>query len=223
MASLRRIWARLRTALGGDEPAQSAERRRIAADLHDGPLQSLIALEMRLAAARNLAGRDPDAALKELGELAGLAARVVAELRAFQRTLAPPAEPPDLAALARRLVEDFGRETGLQVRLEAPEAPLATAPEICLEFAHLLREALANIRKHARASRVAVTLGGGGEVVIEDDGVGFPFEGKYELAELDALGCGPRSIIERVRNRHGELTLESRPGRGSRLEIRIPS
>lgn len=224
MRFIQRAWARLRAALGREESARDAERRRIAADLHDGPLQSLIGLEMRLAAAKNLIERDPGAALNELREAASLAARVVAELRAFQRTLTPPPmELGDLAALARRLVEDFGRETGLRVRFEAHAAPLNAPPETCLEFAQILREALANIRKHAHASRVAVTLAAGGEAIIEDDGVGFPFQGKYALEELEALGCGPRSIIERVRNLRGEFTLASQPGRGSRLEIRIPS
>ena len=224
MRFIQRAWARLRAALGREESARDAERRRIAADLHDGPLQSLIALEMRLAAAKTLLERDPGAALKELSELAALASRVVAELRAFQRTLAPPpAELSDLAALARRLVEDFAASSGLKVRLQAPDRTLSATPETCLEFAQILREALANIRKHARASRVAVSLAAGGTLIIEDDGTGFPFAGKYTLEELEALGCGPRSIIQRVRNLRGGLTLESQPERGSRLEIRIPS
>ena len=59
-------------------------------------------------------------------------------------------------------------------------------------------------------------------MVIEDDGPGFPFSGRLSQAELDAIGKGPVVIKERVRLLAAELTIESNPGRGSRLEIEIP-
>lgn len=223
MPALQRAWARLRAALRGDESAQNAVRQRVAADLHDGPLQSLIGLEMRLAAARSLVERDPQSALRELGELAEAAAAVVAEFRAFQRTLSPPpVVTNDLGALARRLIEDFAASSGLKVRFQAPNRPLIAPPETCLEVVQILREALANVRKHAHARSVKVSLAEGGELTIEDDGVGFPVSGRFSLEELQAYGAGPRSIVQRVRNLGGALTLESRPGQGSRLAVRVP-
>ena len=59
-------------------------------------------------------------------------------------------------------------------------------------------------------------------LVIEDDGRGFPFSGRLSQAELEAMGKGPLVIKERIRLIEGELTIESNPGRGSRLEIRVP-
>ena len=59
--------------------------------------------------------------------------------------------------------------------------------------------------------------------MIEDDGRGFPFSGRLSQAELDALGKGPLVIKERVRVIAGELTIESNPGQGSRLEISCPA
>ena len=59
-------------------------------------------------------------------------------------------------------------------------------------------------------------------LVIEDDGRGFPFSGRLSQADLDALGKGPLVIKERVRVIAGELTIESNPGQGSRLEISVP-
>ena len=219
-------WRRFRALLGRGEDTGKAERQRIAADLHDGPLQSVIALEMRLAAARLLAERDPEAALKELAELADLAGAVVAELRAFQRTLSPPPlELTDLGALARRLVEDFARNPGIEARFEPPDILVTAPPETCLEMVQILREALANVRKHARAGRVQVRLtkvGEAAELIIEDDGVGFPFSGTFPLEELDRQGLGPASIRQRVRALAGGMTLTSRPGQGSRLLLRIP-
>ena len=61
-----------------------------------------------------------------------------------------------------------------------------------------------------------------GRLVIEDDGKGFPFSGRLSQVELDALGKGPLVIKERVRVIAGELTIESNPGQGSRLEISVP-
>jgi signal transduction histidine kinase len=60
------------------------------------------------------------------------------------------------------------------------------------------------------------------KMVIEDNGEGFPFEGRFSNAELDAMGKGPVVIKERVHLLAAELTIESNPGRGSRLEIEIP-
>jgi len=228
------LWRRLRAALhlGGSatgreaDEARAAERERIAADLHDGPLQCVIALQLRLAAAKTLCERDPATALKGLGELADLATEVVAELRSFLRTMQPPAvETTELGALAQRLVEVFAADTDLEVRFEPPGVPLSTTPETCLGIAQILREALTNVRKHARAGRVEVVLAklaDSAEISVEDNGVGFPFSGTMTLEELDRQDLGPRSIRQRVRSVRGELTLESRPGQGSRLAIRIP-
>lgn len=216
---------RLRAIFHWGEAARTAERRRITADLHDGPLQSVIGLEMRLAAARALAERDPAAALKELEMLADLAAAAVAELRAFQRTLKPPpVETTDLGALAQRLAEEFAAGAGPEIRFQGPDAPVTASPDICLETAQILREALANVRKHARATRVEVAvrrLGGELEISVGDDGQGFPFD-KMTLEELDRRDVGPASIRHRVRALGGALTVESQPGQGARLIVRIP-
>ncbi len=221
MPAQRGLWLRFRNALGWGEAAR--ERRRVAADLHDGPLQSAIALQMRLAAARSLSAQDPERALAELRELTDLAGAVVAELRAFQHSLSPPAAGSnDLSTLARRLAEDFAAVSGLEVRFQAPEAPITAPPETCREVGQILREALVNVRKHARARRVTVALAEGAEIIVEDDGGGFPVSGRFTLEELEARGAGPRSVMQRVRDLGGGLTLESRPGQGSRLAIKVP-
>jgi len=92
-------------------------------------------------------------------------------------------------------------------------------------LARIVQEALVNVRKHSRARQVLVRLGsrnGAWHVLIEDDGQGFPFAGRVSQAELDTLGKGPLVIKERVRLIEGELTIESNPGQGSRLEISVP-
>jgi len=96
---------------------------------------------------------------------------------------------------------------------------------VCRELARIVQEALVNVRKHSRAHQVLVRLGsrnGAWHILIEDDGCGFPFAGRLAQAELDILGKGPVIIKERVRLIEGELTVESNPGQGTRLEITVP-
>src|SRR4029077_17178163 len=81
---------------------------------------------------------------------------------------------------------------------------------------------LTNVRKYSRARHVLVRFDrrdGHMRLTIEDDGGGFPFSGHFSLAELEAEGKGPLVIGECVRLINGDLTIESRPGQGSRLEI----
>jgi len=88
-----------------------------------------------------------------------------------------------------------------------------------------VQEGLVNVRKHSRAKTALVRLSaknGNWTLVIEDDGRGFPFSGRLSQPDLDGLGKGPLVIKERVRVIAGELTIESNPGQGSRLEITVP-
>jgi signal transduction histidine kinase len=98
-------------------------------------------------------------------------------------------------------------------------------PRLCRELARIVQEGLVNIRKHSGAKRASVGLArtnGQWTLTVEDDGRGFPFSGRFSHAELEAGGKGPLVIRERVRLIEGELTIESNPGRGSRLEISLP-
>jgi signal transduction histidine kinase len=89
----------------------------------------------------------------------------------------------------------------------------------------VLREALHNTQKHSNASRVLIAAtrrNGSVEFTVQDDGRGFPFSGSFSLQELNALRLGPESIKRRVEELKGDLRLDSKPGKGSRLEIRLP-
>jgi len=82
-----------------------------------------------------------------------------------------------------------------------------------------------NVRKHSKAHHALVRLGANGsqwKLTLEDDGKGFPFTGRFALGQLEEMGKGPMIIKERVRLIEGELTVESNPGQGARLEITVP-
>jgi signal transduction histidine kinase len=98
-------------------------------------------------------------------------------------------------------------------------------PEISHEVLQIVREALHNAQKHSKASKVnllAEKIDGSLQIIVDDDGSGFPFGGAYNLEELELMRMGPESIKRRVRTLNGELTVDSTPGRGCKLRIRVP-
>jgi signal transduction histidine kinase len=207
------------------EGAREAERQRIAADFHDGPLQNFIGFQMRLEIIRKLIAKDVAAAAEELRQLQDLCKGQVADLRSFVRSMRPTDEGMSLSASLSRMADSFQRDTGIAAAFAAGEVPDPGETEISLELLQIVREALNNVQKHSSASRVAISASRRGtrlEIAIEDNGGGFPFTGAFTLEELELLRTGPASIKRRVRMLNGELTLESRPGQGARLEIRVP-
>ena len=96
---------------------------------------------------------------------------------------------------------------------------------VCRELARIVQEALVNVRKHSSAQQALVRLSDNRErsqLTIEDNGRGFSFSGRLSQSELEKIGKGPMVIRERVRLIEGELTIESNPGQGARLEIIVP-
>lgn len=205
--------------------AAEAERQRIASDFHDGPLQSFISLQMRLEIVRKMLERNPAAGMEELQQLQNLAVSQVRELRAFVRSMRPlELDGANLAASARTLAENFQKESGIPVTFVGGDAPVAVPRELCSEVLQMLREALHNVQKHAGATRVAVGIEKVGKVLelsVDDNGRGFQFSGTYNLDELELLRLGPVSLRRRARAVNAGLTLESRPGRGAGLKVRV--
>ena len=205
--------------------AREAERQRIAADFHDGPLQSFISFQMRLEVIRKLMARDVEASARELHQLQDLCRAQVADLRSFVRSMRPADEGMGLAASLSRMAELFQRDTGIATTFSGGDVHDPADTEVCLEVLQIVREALNNILKHASATRVAITVARADhqlQISVEDNGGGFPFTGAFSLEELELLRLGPTSIKRRVKVLEGDLALESGPGRGSKLAIRVP-
>jgi len=206
--------------------AGAVERARFARELHDGAVQSLIAVEMQVDVLRRQSATRAEMVPEELGRIQGLLREEVLKLRELmQQMKSLDIDSRKLIGFLSDTVERFQRETGITARfssdLEAPDMP----QPVCRELTRIVQEGLVNVRKHSRAHAVLVRLGaanGRWTLVIEDDGRGFPFSGRLSQEELDALGRGPLVIKERVRVIAGELAIESTPGQGSRLEISVP-
>jgi signal transduction histidine kinase len=205
--------------------AREAERQRIAHDFHDGPLQSFISFQMRLEIIKKLLTRDVEAAKEELRQLQDLCRTQVSELRGFVRSMRPTDEGVSLSASLSRMVEQFQRETGISATFSATDFHDPAETEVSLELLQIVRETLNNIHKHSGASRLAISIGKREqrlEISAEDNGGGFPFSGSFNLEELELLRLGPVSIKRRVRMLGGEMQIESKPGQGASLQIRIP-
>jgi signal transduction histidine kinase len=218
--------ARLAEAQEAAGNARDAERQRIASDFHDGPLQSFISLEMRLGIVRTLLERDHQAGIEDLKQLQTLARSQVRDLRAFLHSMRPvDVDSANLVATARRTAERFQKESGIPVTFIGSDAPVGLPQEMTSEVLQMIRESLHNVQKHAGATRVAVAMEKtphGLEISVDDNGRGFNFSGAYSLEELELLRLGPASLKRRARSLNADMTLESRPGRGAGLKVRIP-
>ena len=121
--------------------------------------------------------------------------------------------------------ERFERETGISARFVTDIEKLEMPDKVCRELLRIVQEGLVNVRKHSRARHALVRLGSSPSqwsLTMEDDGKGFPFSGRVTQDELERMGKGPMIIKERVRLIAGTLTVESSPGAGTRLEIKVP-
>jgi signal transduction histidine kinase len=206
------------------------ERRRIARDLHDSFIQVLAALGFRLRALSASIGADEPAAgklAKELEEMREIVGQELGRVRAYIAEMREPmGETRDLRELIVKTAEIFRGRT--RIPLDISVAPdVARVPiEVARELAPLLREALTNVEKHARASRVSVSLDVEDHrlvLVVSDDGVGIGQERVGSgSGQLPTGGQGLRSMRERAELLGG--ILEVRPGepRGTRLAVSIP-
>ena len=209
-----------------EHAAYERERARVAQDFHDGPLQSVISFQMRVHTIRKLLERDPKSAAQELDQLQEVARKQVTEMRTFVNSMRPvEVDTSSLTAAARRLVDDFQKESGVPVTFLSGEQPAGVPGRVGVDILQIVREALHNIHKHAQASHVVLSLEQNDSnltIGVSDNGKGFRFGGKYSLEELEQLRLGPNSIKQRMRALGGDLLLESQPGHGTTLRMKIP-
>jgi len=208
------------------ERAGALERARFARELHDGAIQSLIAVEMQLDVLRRQSGTQAPVVNAELARIQKLLREEVLKLRELMQELKSFEVNADrLLPFISDMVERFRRETGVSAQFVSELERVELPQKVCRELARIVQESLVNVRKHSGARNVLVRLAQRADklqLTVEDDGRGFPFAGTMSEAELETTRKGPAVIRERVRLLAGELTIESNPGHGARLEVRIP-
>jgi signal transduction histidine kinase len=191
------------------DAAVAGERRRLARELHDGLAQELAFV---VAQCGHLAS---EPAMESIAEAARTA---LAESRRAMLALRRPAGATlaDQVEHAARHAADRGG-LGLELRLaEGVDGP----PEVRVELARVVHEAIANTARHAAATAVSVELSGesGVRLTVSDDGVGLD----PDRLQAVSSGVGILGMRERVRLLGGELSIVSRPLRGTRVEVHLP-
>jgi two-component system, NarL family, sensor kinase len=210
---------RARLAEQSAQGARAEERARIAREIHDTLVQGLTAIGLNLEGALAQLGDSPERARERLQRALDVsresleeARRSVLDLRAMPLAGRPLGEA--LAALGRR----FTSETGIRVHVRAPAGSSFPA-RVEAELLRIAQEALANVRKHARAATVEIRLSrGGGSLTlsIRDDGQGF------RVRRAPGSGVGILGMQERARVLGGGLRVTSRPGHGTSVRASIP-
>jgi signal transduction histidine kinase len=202
-----------------EQVAVLEERSRIAREVHDGLGHSLVACILRLELCSRLIDRDPKQAATLLREeIPALRAAwnqgrdLAFHLRAWER------DPAGLLSGLRRHIGQFAERTGIVVDTLAPDEEWDLPANVEMALTRVIQEALTNVAKHARASRVTVRIERDGAIVrctIADDGVGF-------ATGEERKSVGLAAMRERAERLGGSLTVASEPGRGTTVHCTLP-
>jgi signal transduction histidine kinase len=205
--------------------AESLERGRISRELHDGVLQSLAGLEMRIEVLRRHGTDHAPALASELAEIQQVLREESMTLRELMQRLRPTeVDAWRLPGALADLVERFSRASGVEARLDWMVDGLDLPPHHCSEILRIVQEALFNVRRHSGATRALVRVEADAcawALIVEDNGRGLGFTGRLSHEQLDARGKGPRVIRERVSALGGMVEAESSSA-GTRLEMTFP-
>jgi two-component system sensor histidine kinase UhpB len=191
---------------------------RIAGELHDGILQQITSLTLRLGTAMLKLPPDSEAKTR-IRESQKELIQVGTEIRHLSHELHPAVlQETGLPSVLSLYCEEFNKIRGISVSCNADESVNQLSSDSALCLYRIAQEALGNIAKHAKAKHVEVQLSrfnGNVCLSVSDDGVGFSRDGKFG-------GLGLINMRERVHQLHGTFECESEPGRGTRIRAIVP-
>jgi len=211
-----------------EEVAVLEERARIARDLHDGFIQSLAGIDLRVEACKMLLKRDPSRVPPALEELHQAVDRGYREVRHYLNALRTSRRPAqDLWTALDRLAHEFSSRERLAVHVARPSADPGLSPSTGYELTQIVREALHNAVRHGRASQVVVKINARPShlyLIVRDNGQGFT----RDREPIDADGflspaAAPWSIRERTAALGGALSVWSKAGHGAEIQLKIPA
>ncbi len=216
-----------RTELAGAEHQAGVleERQRLAREIHDTLAQGFTSIVVLLEAAEAATGPGPHPAQHYLDQARRTARESLGEARSFVWALQPQAlETATLPEALGRLTERLSEEAGVTARAMVTGTRHPLAPDTEAAILRTAQEGLANIRKHAQASDVVLTLSylaDGVILDIRDDGRGFDPGAVGE--RRDGTGLGLLGMRARLAEAGGTLTVESAPGEGTTLVVELPA
>jgi signal transduction histidine kinase len=198
------------------------ERQRLARDIHDTLAQGFTSIVMHLEAADQALPDDLDTLQKHLDRARGTARTSLEQARRVVHALRPHSlDQRSLPDAIERTAVRWQEETGIPLTTTTTGDPIPLHPDIEVTLLRATQEALANIRKHAQATAVQLTLSYIDDVVVldvQDNGVSFAGAAASPLSG----GYGLQAMRERVEQCGGSVTLESEPGEGTTLVVSIP-
>jgi PAS domain S-box-containing protein len=201
---------------------EERERRRIAGELHDRIGQALAISKMKLGALLRESSGGRTSALKEVRALID---QTIRDTRSLTFDLSPPIlHELGLEPAVEWLVDRLKEEYGIDATFHDDGRQLLLGDNCRVLLFQSVRELLMNVLRHAQAQRVDVSIRHqGGEIEIEtkDDGIGFDAS-QISLADGGPTGFGLFSIRERLCHLGGQLEIESKPGHGARITLRVP-
>jgi two-component system sensor histidine kinase DegS len=204
---------------------QENERQRLARQMHDGPAQSLTNLILQAEICERLFDTDPVRARTELGNLKDAVTSTFQKVREFIFDLRPMMlDDLGLNPTLKRYVQDFESKSGLACNLVITGKEGRLPPHTEVTVFRVVQALLNNVREHANATHVEVTLDltpQGLKASVEDDGSGF------EVAEVMAAAqqrktMGLITMIEQVEMQGGEIEFDSSMGRGTKVQLTLP-
>lgn len=219
--------AGMRDYLGAVTQGQEAERARLAHELHDGPIQGLIALTQRAEMVQRQVERNQtQEALGLLAELRHTGQQIVLELRRLIGALRPIyLEDLGFVPALEMLVRQAAERTDVDIRLEQGPKIDRLAPDLELGAYRIVQEALNNALQHAQAQHITIDVQSDAQTLIlsiVDDGTGFVFPEKPDGLTRDGH-FGLIGILERAAQLGGTLRVDTAPGQGTRIVVRLPT
>ena len=217
-----RAEARVKALLERVVSVQEEERRRIARNVHDQLGQRITALRLSVSALKDDAALESDPLRERIDAIDRIAAQIDRDVDVIAWDLRPASlDDVGLDAALDTMVRDWSDTQRVRAELHVSRSVDRRLPsEMESQLYRIVQEALTNVAKHAHASRVSVLLNNSGsdvEVIVEDDGRGFNVE---KVATLRAMGL--TGIQERAALFGGVVEIESTPGTGTTLFVRIP-
>ncbi|KAB2926630.1 MAG: HAMP domain-containing protein [Dechloromonas sp.] len=206
------------------ELAVSEERNLLAQELHDSIAQGLAFLNIQVQLLQDSLrkGRHEEA-LQTAGQLREGVQESYDDVRELLVHFRTRVLQSDLDSAITSALEKFEGQTGIATRFEQIGRAAPLAPENEIQIMHIIQESLSNIRKHARASHVQLTVRrepGATEIEVRDDGIGFDTENEPNVRSDRHVGL--KIMRERAHRIGGELRIVSHIGEGSRLLLSLP-
>ncbi len=206
--------------------AQENERKRISRDIHDGPAQYVANILMKADLCERIIQKDMKQGLLELQELKKAVGQALKEVRGIIYDLRPMSLD-DLGL--NKTIEEFVKKSNEEneCKFELKLTPMKEEVESIIQIAvfRIIQEIVNNIKKHAKANNVHISLEYGAKylrIIVSDDGIGFNLEEIMDRVKKSGSSYGIIGILERVKQLKGDITIDSEVGKGTTFIVKLP-